>query len=474
MEKILKKFTYTLMAVSIMFIFLISFLCGGVGVTYAATSTSEVLADLRKDPDFDESAYPYVKDDYGLHVIQVAESSNKELFVYAYQPCHDTYDLKGTKISISYGYSLNGTDLSPKLYNLRLVSTSGTLDKYYVEGFTVPNDGDRYYNIVEIFRMINTEIDGEQDETNPKTDIACPVGQQWYVCDLNDSKHYEMSTFNTMSVETVCGGSTVFNHGVQWGNLAGNFDYCNAWYFCFTSDDYIIDHIYEADLNYRVRKCRSGTGPGLSGETEYLDGDGERINFHLTDSQMMSFDGAGFLGDKFEWHRILNSKDFVETVESQDGLVPDDVKSKILTYDNDNKVVKNNVWVFTYLETERSVSYLGNGTTISYFSIVDEVGVLTLSFQDISGGYYDLGVVNDLTDPDDKPDILGGNGLKVAIEDFWEIFKKVIFIILGILALALLLNFVTPVMGILKFIFKGIIFVISLPFKLLKSIFKKE
>lgn len=165
-------------------------LFGALGSTSVSAETAaEVLRDLRKDKNFDETAYPYVKDDYGLYVIQIAESSNKELFVYVYQPCNDTYDLKGTKISISYGYSLDGSGLKPQLYNLRLVSASGTLDKYYVDGFTVPNDGDRYYNIVEIFRKVHFDIDGKQDPTFPKTDIAYSVGQQWYVYDLNDSKH---------------------------------------------------------------------------------------------------------------------------------------------------------------------------------------------------------------------------------------------------------------------------------------------
>ena len=68
------------------------------GVRLASAETSaEVLQDLRKDKDFNENDYPYVADDYGLYVFQIAESSNKELFVYAYQPCNDTYDLVGSK-----------------------------------------------------------------------------------------------------------------------------------------------------------------------------------------------------------------------------------------------------------------------------------------------------------------------------------------------------------------------------------------
>lgn len=228
------------------------------GVKIASAETSaEVLQDLRKDKDFNENDYPYVSDDYGLHVIQIAESSNKELFVYAYQPCHDTYDLLGTKISISYGYSLNGAGLTPKLYNLRLISTSGTLDKYYVDGFTVPNDGDRYYNIVEIFRMVHTDLD-EIDEAFPTTDKAYPVGQQWYCYDLNGSKHYEMNTFETLPVETVFNSSVRVSNGFTFNTLLAIPESCDIWFYCFNQEDYIIKHIYDADLTYSMDYIQKG------------------------------------------------------------------------------------------------------------------------------------------------------------------------------------------------------------------------
>lgn len=472
MEKILKKFTYTVMAIAILFITLISFVCGGVGVTYAATSNSEVLADLRKDPDFDESAYPYVKDDYGLHVIQIAESSNKELFVYAYQPCHDTYDLKGTKISISYGYSLNGTDLSPKLYNLRLVSTSGTLDKYYVEDFTVPNDGDRYYNIVEIFRMINSEIDGEQDETNPKTDKAYPVGQQWRVYDVNDTKKYEMNTFKTKSFETVFGGCFYFSNGFKLNNLLGEFDQCNAWFYAFTSEEHIIEHIFNATLSYSITpttETRRTTGTSIEKGDKV---DNQSIKLDETD--VMSYKGDGLNARKFEWNRIISAKDFISQAEEQKVAVSDEIKSKLLSYDDNGNLIDNNVWVFSYLETPFEL-YVYDSFTIKKYSDVSDVGLLQISFQDITGARYDVGVVNDLTNPDSFGDGYGSSkSLTEMFEEFWDKFVKIILTIVGVILLVLLLNFVPPVMGILKFIFKAIVFVICAPFKLLKSIFKKE
>lgn len=429
-------------------------------VAYAAES-EEVLRDLRRDKTFNEEDYPYVKDDYALYVIQIGESSNKELFVYVYQPCHDTYDLLGTKISISYGYSVDGAGLNPQLYNLKLVSTSGTLDKYYVEGFTVSNDGDRYYNLVEIFREVNSEID-ELDETFPKTDIAYSVGQQWYVCDLNDSKHYETNTFNTLNVETVFNGNVNFPNGFQLKDFVGVYDDCDCWFYCFNADDYVIKHIYDADLNYSVRDAIHGVGLFYN-ETEYSN---ERLNQVITlkDTDVMTYNGSGLGARDYEWNRILSSEEFIKIAEEQKVSFTDVQKEKI----------SSSQWVFTFLETERRFQY-SNDYTFTYYSDVYDVGLLRLHFQDVSGRKYDLGVVNSLTDPDDIAD--GEGSLKSFTEmfgEFWDVFLKVIFIILGVILLFLLLHFVTPIMSILKFIFKAIGFVITLPLKLIKSIFQRR
>ncbi|UKI52459.1 MAG: hypothetical protein L6V79_02950 [Clostridium sp.] len=47
---------------------------------------SEVLDDLKKDTSFKPENYPTKADDYSLQIIQLAESTDKELFVYVYQP----------------------------------------------------------------------------------------------------------------------------------------------------------------------------------------------------------------------------------------------------------------------------------------------------------------------------------------------------------------------------------------------------
>ena len=436
------------------------------GIRFASAETSaEVLQDLRKDKDFNADDYPYVSDDYGLHVIQIAESSNRELFVYAYQPCNDTYDLLGTKISISYGYSLNGAGLTSKLYNLRLISTSGTLDKYYVDGFTVPNDGDRYYNIVEIFRMVHTDLD-EIDEASPKTDIAYSVGQQWYVCDLNGSKHYEMNTFNTLYVKTVWNDFFTFSDGLTWSDLIKTDKPTDCWFYCFSVEDYVIKHIYDADLNYSIRDVRDTYGYGA----HTLTYSNERLNQVVTlkDSDKMTYVGSGLGAPDLEWNRILSAEDFIKIAESQGVKINASVRENVL----------KSQWVFTYLETERTENKYGSTLTggvthIDTYSDVYDVGLLRLHFQDTSGNYYDLGVVNDLTDPDNIAGGVAETDLLKAFGEFWEMFVKAIGFILFVVLLCVLINFIKPVKDIFKSIFKAIKFVISAPFKLLKSIFKK-
>ena len=62
---------------------------------------SDVLDDLSKDASFNPDNYPAIADDYSLKVIQIAEGSDGELFVYVYQPSGVKGKLRATSINIS-------------------------------------------------------------------------------------------------------------------------------------------------------------------------------------------------------------------------------------------------------------------------------------------------------------------------------------------------------------------------------------
>ena len=99
-----------------------------------------------------------------------------------------------------------------------------------------------------------------------------------------------------------------------------------------------------------------------------------------------------------------------------------------------------------------------------------DVGLLRLHFQDVTGRKYDLGVVNDLADPDN---IASGTGT-LDFSEALNSIRRIILFILGVLILFLILRFLPSIVAVLKFIFKAIGWVISLPFRFLKRIFKRR
>ena len=125
-----------------------------------SVTCSDVLEDLQKDPKFDATKYPAKADDTSVSLIQIAESEDNELFLYVYQPSDAKIDLKCKSVSIHIGYSVDGSGLDPVPYDLKLVSENGVFDKYLVNGFTLPKEACRYYNVVALYREYNSVVDG--------------------------------------------------------------------------------------------------------------------------------------------------------------------------------------------------------------------------------------------------------------------------------------------------------------------------
>ena len=124
-----------------------------------AIEYSNVLDDLSKDSSFKLTYYPENKTDYSLSVIQVAESSSKDIFVYVYQPSGQSKDLKATSINISTSSEI---EISPKNYTLKFLNSYETLYKYKVSGLRVGSDPVRYYAIPSIYRKFDSTLGDKQ------------------------------------------------------------------------------------------------------------------------------------------------------------------------------------------------------------------------------------------------------------------------------------------------------------------------
>ena len=446
-----------------MCIFLVS------NTAYASTQYTDVLDDLRKDESFEISNYSNMTLDYInkvntdtdktndqelMEVISIAESSADELYIYVYQPTHNELDLIATAISLSTDYSADGQNIYPNVYDLELVSTYSVFDKYVVKDFKVNDEVYRYYNLVALYREYNSTIDkvvsgGE----STGSEIAMSIGQQWSVYYLNDKLVYEMGTFETLEITPTFTGNFEFQNGLTWGSLVGSFNRGQAWFISFNVEDYIVKHIYDADLSYKIREMSYSTGVLIDpiptyfpygsnyddnqainkDDTDYETGGFSEFKITLDDEDEMTYKGDGLLAKEYSWNRITSSTDFLET--------------------ESNTI---------------------SGSTSTYYKYdIEDITILRLHFIDIHDDVYNMGVVSDRVNPDNKADGTG-SGLDFNFE---ENFQK-LFAIIMLVILLIVLGYIFPIASIIIKIFSVIInaiyFVISLPFKLIGKLFKQK
>ena len=440
------------------------------GATEAAqaetTVYSDVLDDLEQDPTFTGAKYPKISNDYSVSVITIAEGVNGELFVYVYQPSNDTIDLRAIKISISVGFSVDGQDLSPSLYNLELVSTAGVYDKYLVKDIVIPNERSHYYNLVAIYRNFNSLIDDsiEGGFTDGK---SYPIGQQWCCFIKDGTVTYEMNTFGTVEITPTLNGNVYYDSGFSFNDILGISDSCNSHFLAFNVENFDVRHIYDANLTYSSRVVKTVTttnslGVGGGTTTTYPNGE-EYIpaSVKLTDGQTQTYQGEGLGAKTYTWKRIMTAQEFIKNFQGQGGVLVEGALD----------VIKESEYVFCFAETENS-TYIDTMTSdgippVTYttrshtYTSVREVTVLTLHFMDVYEDVYNLGVVADITTADNLPDGSASGYDFDQYEEWWEKLVALICVIIG------LMLFWNPLLSLLKVLLRAIWHGIKLLFKLL-------
>lgn len=488
MKKIVKLLTISL------YIF-ICFIACNIAIIKAETSDhSDVLDDLRQDETFkveDYLSYTYDEiinlnsdtddsnDQQLIEVINIAEGTNKELFVYVYNPTYQELFLNCSYITIFSGFSNDGKSFTPILYSLEKVSTSGVFDKYIVKerddnsNYQVSDEVYRYYNIVSIYRDYNPIVDTNIENGNTNG-IAHAVGQQYCFYWYNDEYISEMETFNVVVIDDLYPGNLSLNKGITCGNVfKTEFDYFDAHFIAFNCDQYDIDHIYDADLTYSIQNIESIVDTGKTETTINELSTKEVKSRYLSDIEVVSLEGQGLKACTTSWERISTTENFVSTLESQ-GVDFSDFRSDLL----------NRQWIFSFIETERTIdtdiyheyimgtNWTFTKTTTTYYD-VSEISILRLHFR-VGQKTYNLGVVSDLVSDDNIADGYQ-DGINESLIQEW--FEKILMIV-GLIALLVILGFCPAILNIIikifTFIFNGIITILSLPIKFFKLLFKDE
>lgn len=396
---------------------------------------STVLEDLQSDSSFNVESYALNEKDYSLQVIQIAESENKELFIYVYQPSGEIGNLTATSINISTGIEEN---LSYKNYKLSLLNSSGTLYKYKVEDFVVKDDALRYYDISSIFRNWNGDIDEETGNDNEITEVPYEVAKLYTAVTVDGIVSYTCKDTDTVEVTGKYAGFLRYNNSVIFNNT-----WTDAHFVAF-STNYEIDNLIEAEVSY-VETLYKRVGNGLFQEstTEILDGPYDReVSFTADDEGDLLVNNSWF-PHNYSFKRIISVSEFKEI---------EDLTSSA------SENLEGMQWVLRFAETERKGGYNNTIDGATWYD-VSNVTILMLKFE-TNGVVYNLGVVDNKQSGDDVPD-------NVNTYPWLEQLLIILSIILGIIVIVLFFP-------IIKFLFICLWNILSFPFKLIKSIFKKK
>ena len=413
---------------------------------------TEVLTDLQKDSSFNADNYPTKSDDYSLQIIQLAESVNKELFVYVYQPSGDK--VKASSINIS---TTINDEISYYNYKLEFLSGNGTLFKYKVADFEIKPDPVRYYAISSVYRPYTADIDDNKSGNNTINEVNYAVNKQYCFGEINGKPYVNCVDIETIVVTDKFVGFVRYPDGF---NIFHPIGACDSHFVAFNTDRK-MDKLFEADVYYTTQKVALDYFKEENPfKTDF--GESKTDNYaYLKYTDKVEHTGGGLFAGTYKWDRIQTVDDFIcaedrETIYSG-AIINSKVSSKLT--DEALSELKGKKWVLRFTETDYTKSpKSGMGATTYYHSestIVGNVTILRLKFE-TDGITYNLGVIDNKQTESREPS--NSTSTSVGINDIPNIGKGIPYI----LVLALLLLLLVPLM---PYIIKLILWIISLPFK---------
>ena len=410
---------------------------------------SGVMEDLKKDTSFKPENYPTKTDDYSLQIIQLAESVNKELFVYVYQPSGDK--VKASSINIS---TTINDEISYHNYKLELLNFDGTLFKYKVAGLEVKTDPVRYYAISSVYRPYNADIDDNKSGNNTINEVNYAVNRQYCFGEINGKPYVNCVDIETIVVTDKFVGFVRYPDGF---NIFHPIGACDSHFVAFNTDRK-MDKLFEADVYYTTQKVALDYFQEENPfKTDF--GESRTDNYaYLKYTDKVEHTGGGLFAGTYKWDRIQTVNDFIyaedrETIYSG-AIINSKVSSKLT--DEALSELKGKKWVLRFTETDYTKSpKSGMGATTYYHSestIVGNVTILRLKFE-TDGITYNLGVIDNKQTGGKEP----SNETDIDIS-----LNKRGKMILYLLMLILLIILLAPI---LPYVLQAIVWIISLPFK---------
>ena len=411
-------------------------------------TASGVIEDLSKDVSFNTENYPSNAKDYSLSVMQLAESTDKELFVYVYQPSGEK--LRASSINIS---TTINDEISFFNYPLELLNFEGTLFKYKVMNFEVKKDPVRYYAISSIYRPFDASIGDKKSGNNTINEVNYAVNRQYCFGEINGKPYVNCIDIETIVVTDKFVGFVRYKDGFKLYVGA-----CDSHFVAFNTDK-PIDKLLEADVYYTSQSYSWLFAIGV-GQNETF-GEKKDNYAYLKYTDKVEHIGDGFFAGTYKWDRIQTVDDFINGENRENvyhGAVLDVKVSSKLTDEALNEL-KGKKWVLRFIETAYSLSGGANGSTSTKSTLIGNVTILRLKFE-TDGITYNLGVIDNKQTGSTEP----SNSIDIKVEPN-ATGKGIIYLILFVLLLVLL----APL---LPYVLNVIILIVSLPVKLISEIVK--
>ena len=443
MRKILNR-------IAVLIVTLCVFLTGAQSFSAVAAeenkTASGVLEDLSKDASFKAENYPSNAKDYSLSVMQLAESTDKELFVYVYQPSGDK--VKASSVNIS---TTINDDISFFNYSLELLNFEGTLFKYKVANFEVKKDPVRYYAISSIYRPFDAGVGDKKSGNNTINEVNYAVNRQYCFGEINGKPYVNCVDIETIVITDKFVGFVRYKDGFKL--YVGS---CDSHFVAFNTDK-PIDKLLEADVYYTSQPYSWLFALGI-GENETF-GDKKDNYAYLKYTDKVEHTGDGFFAGTYKWDRIQTVDDFINGENREDvyhGAVLDVKVSSKLTDEALNEL-KGKKWVLRFVETSYTLSSGANGSTSTKSTLIGNVTILRLKFE-TDGITYNLGVIDNKQTGSTEP----SNSTDIKVEPN-ATGKGILYLILFVLLLVML----APL---LPYILNAVVFIVSLPIKLVSEI----
>ena len=438
---------------TLLFACVLFLLCVPVPASAEGKEYTGVSEDLQKDESFSESYYPVVADDYSLQVVQLAESSDKELFVYLYQPSGQAKDLRAASINISLSPRENVSNF--RNYKLTYLNSSGTLYKYLVEGLTVSTAETRYYTITTVLRPFDASIDDEADHGNTVDEVEYAVAKEYCFSVMNGKPFCRVLDIDTIEITDKFVGFVRYTNGFALYPSS-----CDSHFVAFSTDR-DIDRLLEADVYYEYQDC-SWSFATFVGE-RYTFGERLEDYAYLTYEQKVEHTGSGWFAPTYTWDRIETVDEFI----AENDLTQNVYSGALIDVSVANQITEEGIaalkgkqWVLRFLETEYS-TWFGSGSNGYFSTLVGDVMILRLKFE-TDGVTYNLGVIDNKQTGSGEP--VNEEEVVIQPSDGCKSFLSILLILVLLILLA----------PILPYIVKGIIWIISLPFKAIKKANEKR